>query len=280
MILRGLDACLVLDRHRWVMPLTHRRNLRGPWLHVDATASAVVAHATTRLSSIPDIVVDHRPLIDRADPTTHPGHSAVVVEAVATPVAAEVADADIAEAVINSAVVADVPSPVAGVKAVVAPIPTPIRRRPKRAIVGRFNPRAGNPVVATAPPGPVARGPHIARTGRGRLVVFRQFGRRLRRLFESLFAGLLIRGGLVAGLLRVRLLRISLLNRRWRLLRIALLLRVRLALLLRRVGGILPKDLGLAVGLADRREVGLRRVWPAGCHAVTAATGRERECAR
>jgi hypothetical protein len=72
---------------------------------------------------------------------------AVVVEVAAAPVAALIADANVAEAVIDAAIVADVGAPIAAVELIAVVTPAPVARRPKGAFVWSLNPRAGNPVI-------------------------------------------------------------------------------------------------------------------------------------
>src|SRR5579875_3898720 len=151
------------------MALVHRGYFGRPRLHVDAASSAVIADTIHRLPAVVDVVVDNRAVVIVVDAAAYVSHGAVVVEVIAVPVAAEVAQADVSVAVVDSAVVADVASPVAGVEAIVAAVPAPVGRRPERAVVGRENPGAGNPVVAVSSPGPVAGGPDVVGAGRGRL---------------------------------------------------------------------------------------------------------------
>src|SRR5215472_17593690 len=265
-VLRGFDASLTLNRHCCVVPLTHGGDLRWARLHVDAAASAVVAHAIGWLTAIACVVVNHRALIDGPNLRADSRDGAVVVEVVAAPVAAEVANADVTEPVVDTTVVADVASPVARVEAVVAAVPTPVGWRPKRAIVRRLNPGAGNPVVAVRSPGPVTRGPDVVGAGRGRLVIFRERRRSLCRLFKGFLARLLIWTGLIGA----RLLRIALLDGSRRLLWVGF------ALLLRAVGNILSEHLGLPVGRRKVRVRGIR----ARVRRIAMATGGERKCAR
>jgi hypothetical protein len=97
----------------------------------------------------------------------------------AAPVAALVAKADVTKAVIDTAIVADVLTPVARIKAVgVVPV-APIAGGPQRALVRSLHPRAGHPVIAVWTPSPVSGRPEIAVVGSGRLVVVRQRRRRL-----------------------------------------------------------------------------------------------------
>lgn len=74
--------------------------------------------------------------------------SAVVIEMTGVPVTALVAGADIAEAVVNAAVKTDVWAPVSVEETIVIVRVAPIAGRPKRALIGCFDPYAGNPVVA------------------------------------------------------------------------------------------------------------------------------------
>src|ERR1700739_4582717 len=77
----------------------------------------------------------------------------------------------VAVSIADSAVVADVRSPIACVKAVVAAFPTPIGGRPEHAR-GRWpHPGSGGPEVTARPVCPVAGGPHIAGAGTDRLGV-------------------------------------------------------------------------------------------------------------
>jgi hypothetical protein len=90
---------------------------------------------------------------------------AVVEEAAAVPVAAVESNAEVAEAVVDAAVVADMASPVPGVPEIPAIAPTPISRSPKRVYIRRLDSRAVNPVVAGIPVSPIARSPEISYPG-------------------------------------------------------------------------------------------------------------------
>ena len=96
---------------------------------------------------------------------------AVVPEAAAAPVSAVETDAEVAEAVVDAAVVADVGSPVAGVPEVSVVAVAPVAGRPESAGVGSENPGARNPFVTLAGPYPVAGRPDIAVAGGGWLFV-------------------------------------------------------------------------------------------------------------
>jgi hypothetical protein len=69
-------------------------------------------------------------------------------EAVAAPLAAGKAEAAVTEAVVDAAVIADVPSPVAFMEEETAAFPTPVAGSPEQARSGSGHPRAGNPIVA------------------------------------------------------------------------------------------------------------------------------------
>lgn len=102
---------------------------------------------------------------------------AVVIEVVAAPVTARVADAGVAEPIINAAVEADLGSPVAGVPAIETPSECPIAGSPEESDCGRLNPCAGHPVITVGSVGPVARNPKVAGSGADRLRVDGQDGR-------------------------------------------------------------------------------------------------------
>src|SRR5208283_3362558 len=121
---------------------------------------------------------------------------------------------NVAKAVVDAAIVADVLAPVARVKPVeVIPV-APVAGGPECALVGSLDPCAGHPVIAIWRPGPVAGSPDIAVTRNGRLVVIGQGRRRLGcGVFRLLPVARIIRrlvGRLVIG--------VALVRRRWVLL--------------------------------------------------------------
>jgi hypothetical protein len=97
----------------------------------------------------------------------------------AAPVAALVAVADVAKAVIDTAIVADILAPVARIKPVMVMPVAPVSGRPESALVRSLNPSAGHPVIAVCTPGPVAGRPEITVAGSRRLVVVGHGRRRL-----------------------------------------------------------------------------------------------------
>ena len=239
-VLRGRLTDLRLCGDGACARLAHGGQLRGARLYVDAAASAVVADTVLNAASVGYVVVDHVAAVD-VSCEADVGDGAVVVEVVAVPVAAEVADTDVAEAVVNTAVVADVRAPVAAVEAVASAVETPVGRGPKSAVVGRRAPDAGNPVVAGRAPGPVAGCPEVVGIGGVGLIVVRErwwglggvLGDVLRVVYGLVGRGLI---GSVVG--------VALLDGRRRLLAVGVAFR----LLLRRVGSAGAQDLcGLAV---------------------------------
>lgn len=174
----------------------HRRGVRsaegcdlsrcGPY--TNALRAAVVADAILNDGPVDDDIA----LVDIGDvDAADVVNGAVVGELIAVPVAALVADADIAKAVIDSAVEADVTAPVSAMETVAVVDEAPVSRRPKRALIGRCAPRSGNPVVAGWRIAPIAGGPEITGLWDGRLLVFRERRRRLRCV--------ILRGVVVAG---------------------------------------------------------------------------------
>jgi len=175
----GVELLLVLGRGLSDLTLFWQRRgtelaagsqFRRTWLDVDASAATVVAHVVLDAAVVGDVVVDNRAVIDVGG-AANVGDAAVVVEVVVVPVAAEVADADVAEAVVDTTVVANVGAPIAVVEAVAAAVVAPVGRGPESAVIGRRAPYAGNPVVPTRAPCPVAGRPHVIDFGSGRLVV-------------------------------------------------------------------------------------------------------------
>ena len=108
---------------------------------------------------------------------------AVVIEVTATPVAAVVAIAGVPIAIVDSTVEADVQPPESMVEAISSAVEDPVSRCPQCAHIRRLNPGPGHPVISIRRPGPVTRRPDVIRIRRWRLVVIRQWRRRLVRLF-------------------------------------------------------------------------------------------------
>ena len=164
-----------LCSHGRSMRLTASRQFRRPGTHLQAAPSAIETH--TRAAPV---VIAHGAVVD----VVHQGDidvvdRAVVVEVAAAPIAALVAEADVAEAVVDAAIVADVRTPIATVKPVMVMPVAPVARRPQGTLVRSLHPRAGHPVVARLTIGPVAGRPQIAIAGSRRLVVVGQGRRRL-----------------------------------------------------------------------------------------------------
>ena len=141
------------------------------------------------------MVIAHGMLIDvMHDCDIHIVEGAVVVEMAASPVAALVTEADVAKAVIDATIKADVRTPIAMVKAVAVVTVSPVTGRPESAFVRSLNPHTGNPIVACRRISPVAGGPEITVAGSWRLVVVGQGRRRLGSIGHRLNA--------VAGVIR------------------------------------------------------------------------------
>jgi len=138
----------------------------------------------------------HVHVVDHVD--VNPRYRAVVEEVIVVPIAAIIAHANISKSVVDAAIVADVPPPVAVVKAIVTAYETPIPGSPKRACIRRGHPASGNPVIAARPPSPVSGSPQIIGVWRRRLIVFRQRRRRVARLLVCQIARVKVRSLLVA----------------------------------------------------------------------------------
>ena len=128
--------------------------MRGRAMVINDRTSVLVVHRAVVIIKMgfPAIDVPHVDLVDV------PG-GGVVEEVVPSPFATLKAGSGVAVAVANSAIVADVRSPVAGVKAVVAALRAPIGRGPEHAGRRRANPGACCPEVAAWTVCPVAGSP-------------------------------------------------------------------------------------------------------------------------
>src|SRR6185437_9230962 len=140
----GLLSKLKLGAHGRIVLLAHGLDLRRPGPAVDAAVSAVVAHAGN--SHIGDAVVVH--VVNHSG--VHVVHTAVIGEAISMPVAALVAESDISKAVVDAAIVANVPAPVTAVESVAVIGIAPPSGGPQSALVRRYNPGARHPVVPLA----------------------------------------------------------------------------------------------------------------------------------
>ena len=206
----GRAFVLHLCTHGCGMRLVQRSQFRGPRTHLDSTRSAVETHtgicpAVPANRAVVHVVYDGDvDVIDRS----------VVVEVATTPITALVAEADIAKAIVDAAIVADVPAPIAAVKAITVIPKAPVAGGPKCALVGCFNPRTGYPVIALRRPGPITGSPDIVVTGSLRLIVVGQRRRRFGSIGRRLLSVTRIFRRLVGRLVRA----VALVLRRWILL--------------------------------------------------------------
>jgi hypothetical protein len=105
-------------------------------------------------------VIGDRVVIDVVnDGSIHIVHGAIVVEYTSVPVPSLIAATAITEAVIDTAIEADVRTPVAVMPPIAPAKERPIRRRPERTDVGSNYPCSRNPVIAAGSVSPVTGGP-------------------------------------------------------------------------------------------------------------------------
>jgi hypothetical protein len=120
----------------------------GGGLMLHPARSAIVGHVTG---------VGHNATLDyRAvniggvdDGLIHMHDRGVIGKRSTAPLAAGKSDATVAEAVVHTAVVADMGAPIAVIKAVMAIGPAPVGRRPQCTLVGSRNPGSGHPIVVS-----------------------------------------------------------------------------------------------------------------------------------
>ena len=123
------------------------------------------------------VIDDYVAAIDVMKAKAHMHNRAVVEERSASPLAANEADAAVAETIVNAAVEANVRTPISLVPAVPAMLKAPVAGRPEHAC-GRDHPGSRNPVIsAIFIPTPVAGGPEVARSRASGLLINRQSGR-------------------------------------------------------------------------------------------------------
>jgi hypothetical protein len=195
-----LRFVLVLDLggHGRDSGTAHGFDLGRPRSVSDAASASVVGDAGV-------VVDDDGAVVDVGDVDVDAVDGAVVVEVVAAPIASVIADAGVAEAVVDAAVKADVGTPEAAVEAPASVVPAPIAGGPEGAVVGWSAPGAGDPVVAGGSPVPVAWSPDIVWRGGFRLLIDGQgrrglvgvFDGRGFALFIELLSGLRVLIGLV-----------------------------------------------------------------------------------
>jgi len=125
----------------------------------------------TRTSRVGDtVVVDDGSVMDNCfidigivdDGGIYVDHGRVVGEAITAPFATGEAKAHVTEAVVDAAIVADVPTPIAVMEDIVATLPSPVRRGPKESRLRHWDPSAGDPIVPVIAVSPVPRSPHQA----------------------------------------------------------------------------------------------------------------------
>ena len=172
-VFRGLLARCDLCGDGRGVAFVHGSDFRRARLDIDAAVTSVVADAVGGLCAVVDVVHDDCTVVGVVvDAGADVGDGTVVVEVIALPVAAEEAEANVSEAVVDAAVEADVGAPIAAVEAVMHAAPAPVGWGPESAVVGGRNPFTGDPVVAVVAPGPVTGRPEVVRIRSWRLVVF------------------------------------------------------------------------------------------------------------
>jgi hypothetical protein len=170
-------GCFALDlklgSHRRNAGTAHRRDLSWLGSYGDSASAPVIGDAIVDDGRVVD---DDRAVVDMGDVDVDAVDGAVVVEVISVPIAAVITAAGVTKAVVNSAVEADVRTPVAGVKKEAAVAPSPIAGGPKEADFGRFDPGAGHPVIVgdIVVIGPIAGRPDIAIAGADGLLVNRK----------------------------------------------------------------------------------------------------------
>jgi hypothetical protein len=137
----GRSLVVALHRSGRGMVLVGKSFLFGGGSGSDAAMTSVEADVTAMCDNYLGIDIVKASAPDIA-------HAGVIKKAPALPVAAAITDAGVAEAVVNSAVEADLRSPVSFVPDIGVISPSPVAGRPEQTSLGCFNPCAGNPEIA------------------------------------------------------------------------------------------------------------------------------------
>ena len=181
-------------------------------------------------------------------------HGAVVVESISVPISALIADAYVAEAIVDAAVVTDVSSPKSVMITISAAPECPVAGGPQIADFGRTRPGAWHPVVAVWRIAPIAGRPEITVAGAVGLRVFRQRGRWVVCLEHGLaiarifVAGVVIVVGIVLIVLIAIRRAIILIAIRWAIVLIPIRLAIVLSARSGLIAGLLIVSSGLRIG--------------------------------
>src|SRR5579864_1131375 len=138
---------------------------------VDPTIAAVVA------DPVHGGVVDHGRVVNIVNVGhVHIVHGTVVEKPVVVPTSAFISVAEVAEAIVDSAIETDSRTPIAFMEQKSVAAPAPIARGPEETGFRRQHPRTGHPVVVSVIVivGPVTRRPDIALGGAQGLFIHRQ----------------------------------------------------------------------------------------------------------
>ncbi len=137
-----------------------------------AARTAVVAHAIHGGIVDDGLVINVRNIC-----RAHVVYGAVVIKLPIVPVSALIADTGIAEAVNDSAVEADLRSPITRVPNVTTIAKSPKARGPQHTDCWSLHPGPGHPVIAVRTVSPIPRRPDITGGGTNGLLVYGKRGR-------------------------------------------------------------------------------------------------------
>jgi len=207
MVLGGFALVLKLGRHGRSSGPTHGCSLSRLRPYSNSAVAAVVGDASA-------VVDDDGAVVDMGDVDVDAVDGPVVVEVVAIPVAAVITDPGVAEAIVDTAVEADMQSPEAPVEAVAAVVEAPIAGGPERAVIGWSAPGAWYPVVAGGSPVPVAGRPDVVGCRGHGLLINGEWRRRLIGVFDGLALTFFVE--LVVSLSVLISLVLRLIGGRWR----------------------------------------------------------------
>ena len=176
---------LVVPLHRGrlevMIVFSHHFMRRGTC--TQSTGSAVEGHVIIHVNHSVVVYVRHVHAADVHDRT-------VIKERTTAPITTLESNTGITEAVVHTAVEADMRTPVAAVPAIDTARPTPVAGGPEQARLRRHHPGTRHPVITVLAVRPIPRRPDVAHRRKWRLHVHRQHRRRYRDRHADLDAGL------------------------------------------------------------------------------------------
>jgi hypothetical protein len=172
-----------LHRGRLEVMIVLRHHFMRRGACAQSTRTAIEGHVIIHVNHSVVVYVRHVHATDVHD-------RAVIKERATAPVTALESNTGITEAVVHTAVEADMRTPITAVPAIETARPTPVTRSPKQAGLRRQHPGTRHPEIAILAVCPISRRPDVPHLRKWRLDVYWQHRRRHRDRHANLNASL------------------------------------------------------------------------------------------